>query len=65
LNVSKFTVKISLENSPSINLFKSLQFQEVSISSYFQEVTLELIINEKSRDFILNEISNVEYLTYE
>jgi RimJ/RimL family protein N-acetyltransferase len=40
LNVNSLTAKISIDNVPSINLFKKLGFQQVSVSEIFGEITM-------------------------
>ncbi|PIK51617.1 putative N-acetyltransferase 9-like protein-like, partial [Apostichopus japonicus] len=42
LGLKKFTAKIGMKNSKSLNLFSKLGFQEIARSQVFQEVTLEL-----------------------
>ncbi|KAK3528822.1 hypothetical protein QTP70_011601 [Hemibagrus guttatus] len=44
LCIKKFEVKIGLENRSSVDMFKKLKFQELSISEVFQEVTLGLTV---------------------
>jgi len=44
LGLHRFVSKISLVNGASISLFKSLRFEEESVSAVFQEVTLQLVI---------------------
>ncbi|XP_060796304.1 N-acetyltransferase 9 [Neoarius graeffei] len=47
LGIKKFEVKIGLENRISLDMFKKLQFQELSVSEVFQEVTLGLTVSEE------------------
>nr|ALT14006.1 N-acetyltransferase 9 [Tachysurus fulvidraco] len=48
LGIKKYEVKIGLENRISVEMFRKLQFQELSVSEVFQEVTLGLTVNEAS-----------------
>ncbi|XP_065190516.1 N-acetyltransferase 9-like protein [Sycon ciliatum] len=51
LSVRKFVSKIGMANTPSINMFKKMGFEEVSRSVVFQEITFELpIAAETERD---------------
>jgi len=42
LHLTKYVAKIAYANAPSLKLFDSLGFKEVSRADVFQEVTLEL-----------------------
>lgn len=46
LNISKFRAKIGDMNLPSLHLFQSLGFKDVSHSSVFNQVTLEIPVDE-------------------
>ncbi|GFO04248.1 N-acetyltransferase 9 [Plakobranchus ocellatus] len=50
LGTKSFTSKIGLSNNPSLKLFKSLGFKEVSKSDVFEEVTM--LLEESSTDVI-------------
>ncbi|TSZ26371.1 Integrin beta-3 [Bagarius yarrelli] len=54
LGIKKFEVKIGLENRISIDMFKKLRFQELSISEVFQEVTLGLTVSKEAWEELLS-----------
>lgn len=41
LNCSKFIAKIGFSNEKSINMFRKMQFSEISRSNVFEEITFE------------------------
>ncbi|SPC65145.1 related to N-acetyltransferase [Ustilago sp. UG-2017b] len=60
------TCKISLSNTPSIQLFESLGFTRQSVSEIWKEVELRFTsIDSKLHDQIANSIQNVLYLSDE
>lgn len=64
LGIQKFQVKVGLENQISINMFKKLQFKEVSTCAVFKEVTMELPIDLSVRTWILDRTSHVTEQDY-
>ncbi|XP_020616957.1 N-acetyltransferase 9-like protein [Orbicella faveolata] len=46
LGVQKYVAKIGCDNKPSLTLFHTLGFTEVSVSEVFKEITLEMQVTE-------------------
>uniref|UniRef100_A0A3B3Z7M9 Alpha/beta-tubulin-N-acetyltransferase 9 n=1 Tax=Periophthalmus magnuspinnatus TaxID=409849 RepID=A0A3B3Z7M9_9GOBI len=64
LGIKKFQVKIGLENQISINMFKKLNFREVSSCKVFKEVTMELQVDPSVQTWILDRTSQVQERDY-
>lgn len=64
LGIDKFQVKIGLENHVSVNMFKKLQFKEVSTCAVFKELTMELAVDPQVRTWILDRTSHVTERDY-
>lgn len=56
LGVKQFVVKISCDNLPSISLFLSIGFIEMSRSTIFQEITLSKLVDASWIDWIRNSL---------
>ncbi|CAF4608004.1 unnamed protein product [Rotaria socialis] len=66
LNITRFVVKIGLQNLPSINLFtKKLQFLEIEKSEVFQETTMERRVDNDFIEFLHSKTPNYEIDSYE
>eukprot|EP00192_Tetraselmis_astigmatica_P020060 CAMPEP_0117684706 /NCGR_PEP_ID=MMETSP0804-20121206/21271_1 /TAXON_ID=1074897 /ORGANISM="Tetraselmis astigmatica, Strain CCMP880" /LENGTH=184 /DNA_ID=CAMNT_0005495773 /DNA_START=11 /DNA_END=561 /DNA_ORIENTATION=+ len=52
LSVETFVVKIGEANAPSLSLFGTLGFEEVSRSEVFKEVTMQLQVGEKAGQWL-------------
>nr|XP_046233095.1 N-acetyltransferase 9 isoform X3 [Scatophagus argus] len=64
LGVKKFQVKIGLDNQISINMFKKLHFQEVSVCRVFKEMTLEMTVDESVRTRLLADTTDMREKDY-
>ncbi|XP_067344640.1 N-acetyltransferase 9 isoform X1 [Channa argus] len=64
LNIKKFQAKIGLDNQVSINMFKKLHFQEVSVCNVFKEVTLELTVDESVQTKLLDNMAYTKEKDY-
>ncbi|KAF6024996.1 NAT9 [Bugula neritina] len=64
LGVDTFIVKIGYQNTPSIELFKKLGFQEISRSEAFQEITFQLSITEDKKLDIQSSLEEYSVCTY-
>ncbi|XP_063071888.1 N-acetyltransferase 9 [Engraulis encrasicolus] len=64
LEVRKFEVKIGLDNTVSIGLFKKLGFNELSMSEVFREVTLGMNVNAAKRSLLLGNTDFMKELEY-
>nr|XP_053629231.1 alpha/beta-tubulin-N-acetyltransferase 9-like isoform X2 [Cherax quadricarinatus]XP_053629232.1 alpha/beta-tubulin-N-acetyltransferase 9-like isoform X2 [Cherax quadricarinatus]XP_053629233.1 alpha/beta-tubulin-N-acetyltransferase 9-like isoform X2 [Cherax quadricarinatus] len=56
LGIKRYQVKIGFSNTPSINMFRKMHFNEVGKSDIFQEVTLEVQANEKWKAWLLENV---------
>ncbi|CAM4979713.1 unnamed protein product, partial [Rotaria socialis] len=66
LNITRFVVKIGLQNLPSINLFtKKLQFLEIEKSEVFQETTMERRVDNDFIELLHSKTPNYEIDSYE
>ncbi|KAI9144596.1 N-acetyltransferase 9, partial [Paraphysoderma sedebokerense] len=64
LRISKFVAKISLKNTPSIDLFtRKLGFKEYSVSTVFEETTLHLKVDENFKAFISDSVKSVRRIS--
>ena len=52
LGITTFVAKIGDANAPSLGLFASLGFQEVSRSDVFKEATLELRVDQERQQWL-------------
>ncbi|XP_076263661.1 microtubule-associated Nat9 isoform X1 [Rhynchophorus ferrugineus] len=52
LDVKQFVVKVSFDNTPSINMFQKMGFVELSRSQIFQEVTLSKLVDDNWKIWI-------------
>lgn len=59
IDLLKFQAIIGEDNEKSINMFKKIQFVQISEPNYFREISLDCMINEDWRKWILNR--NKEY----
>ncbi|XP_018009998.1 N-acetyltransferase 9-like protein [Hyalella azteca] len=55
LNIEKFVAKIGYQNAPSINLFTSLGFKEITRSEVFQEITMEKKLTKSWLNWMMSE----------
>jgi L-amino acid N-acyltransferase YncA len=65
LGVTTFVAKIGMANAPSLGLFASLGFREVSRSEVFQEVTLELKAEDETQRWLSEVASRWTQRSYE
>lgn len=59
LKLFKFQAIIGEDNEKSINMFKKIQFVQISEPNYFREISLDCVINDEWKKWILNR--NKEY----
>ncbi|CAL4094321.1 unnamed protein product [Meganyctiphanes norvegica] len=66
LGITKYEVKIGLNNMASIKMFEKMQFKEESRSEVFEEVTLNSHVTETWKSWLMNNIKqyvfNIEEL---
>lgn len=62
LNVKHFVVKITTENTASIEMFRKIGFIETERSEVFKEVTMEKIVDVDWFDAIENNLGSFEIL---
>ncbi|KAF2363984.1 GNAT domain, partial [Trinorchestia longiramus] len=65
LKVSKFLAKIGYANEPSMKLFRSLHFKEISRSEVFQELTFELVVADDWKRWLSEGTSSYVVSSYE
>ena len=63
--MGKFVAKIAEDNGPSIGLFASLGFVEVSRSSMWKEVTLELAVDAPAAKRLADSASHATQAAYD
>ncbi|XP_057682928.1 N-acetyltransferase 9 [Corythoichthys intestinalis] len=64
LGISKFQVKIGLDNVISIAMFEKLHFQKMSVCQVFKEVTLEAPVDDSLRRRLLLHLGHVTERDY-
>ncbi|XP_063447457.1 N-acetyltransferase 9-like protein [Mytilus trossulus] len=64
LNMKRFTAKIGMDNKPSLAMFKSIGFSEISRSEVFSEITLELNIDDDFKKTLYDKTNMFQILNY-
>lgn len=62
LEVKQFVVKITYDNTPSINMFLNMGFTELSRSEVFQEITFGKVVDETWTKWIQGNIGGFEII---
>lgn len=64
LDMKRFTAKIGMDNTPSLSMFKSIGFSEISKSEVFNEITLELSVHDDFMKHLHDRTKLLQILNY-